>query len=583
MTVYPFSSDREIGTVSLVEGTIIEVRLRHPSALPRSHFGEHLGQGEMGQFIITDVGGVAIFGRITKIASDMRGVSKRTAIDEDAPATARVQLLSTLYLDGKSDRGVLRYPNIGDRVYAASAHSIVSVLSGTEDPSSQVLHFGSMSIDDGIPVRIPLGRVFGRHLAVVGAAGSGKSWTLAHLAEQVMKAHGKMILLDATGEFHTLEASSRHLAFSDTTGEPLGTTLVGIPHEMMRASDRNAFLNPSSGAQLPRLREAIKTLRLVQAIQNDPNALPEHSALIEANGTIKKANRPMREMGEPLKKYVTQVENPSAPFNLKGLAVQVQNECVWPSARNNSENYGDLDYSQIGYVSTLISRINDLLQTREIMDVIVPPKGTANIFDEIEKWLRDKDSHVLRVSLRSLTFANNLREILVNILGQWLIGMARHNAFKETPMIVAIDEAHQFFDVTVGNELSSTRLNAFDLIAKEGRKYGLTVCLATQRPGDLPGAVLSQVGMTIAHRLVDGNDRQRVENAAAEIDGSAARLLPGLTPGEAVLMGVDFPVPISVRISPPVHRPESEGPRYVNWRVEGPGPESTMKEVADAY
>jgi hypothetical protein len=60
-----------------------------------------------------------------------------------------------------------------------------------------------------------------------------------------------MILIDATGEFRTLGDKAKHLAFSSTRTEPSGTTLVGIPHFMMRESDQNAFLNPSAGTQLP--------------------------------------------------------------------------------------------------------------------------------------------------------------------------------------------------------------------------------------------------------------------------------------------------------------------------------------------
>jgi len=63
------------------------------------------------------------------------------------------------------------------------------------------------------------------------------------------------------------------------------------------------------------------------------------------------------------------------------------------------------------------------------------------------------------------------------------------------------------------------------------------------------------------HRLADGRDRQRVEQAAAELDQSATKLLPGLGPGEAVLLGVDLAVPVSVRITQPVSPPTSEGPR----------------------
>lgn len=199
------------------------------------------------------------------------------------------------------------------------------------------------------------------------------------------------------------------------------------------------------------------------------------------------------------------------------------------------------------------------------MGVISSSESTENAVDVIRDWVEDPMEHVLRISLKNLTFANNLREIVVNIIGQALLAEARGNKFKERPVVVAIDEAHQFFDVTVGDDFASTRLNAFDSIAKEGRKYGLTVCVATQRPGDLPAGVLSQVGMTIVHRLADGRDRQRVEQAAAELDHSATKLLPGLVPGEAILMGVDFPVPVSVKMRKPVSPPASDGPKYSNW------------------
>lgn len=65
-------------------------------------------------------------------------------------------------------------------------------------------------------------------------------------------------------------------------------------------------------------------------------------------------------------------------------------------------------------------------------------------------------------------------------------------------------------------------------------------------------------------------DRQRVEEAAAEIDLSATRLLPGLVPGEALFMGVDFPVPVSVRVSQPASPPESAGPRFSTGWVPTP-------------
>lgn len=92
--------------------------------------------------------------------------------------------------------------------------------------------------------------------------------------------------------------------------------------------------------------------------------------------------------------------------------------------------------------------------------------------------------------------------------------MARDGAFNKKPMVVALDEAHQFLSKTVGDDVNKVQLDAFGLIAKEGRKYGLTSLLATQRPRDIPEDVLSQVGMFVVHRLINERDQAVVVNAS---------------------------------------------------------------------
>ncbi|WML66161.1 ATP-binding protein [Rhodococcus sp. AH-ZY2] len=567
MQLHPFSPERHIGHVYQVEGSFADVTFTAANKLPRAHFGEYLGRGEVGEFVVLDAGGVGVFGRLLRVGTPLSNADDVvTRLDKRVPVEGRIQLLSTIELSGKTTRGIAKYPKVGDAVYAASSEVILSVIGAHTDTNSPALQLGRLSIDESVSVIVPLSRLFGRHLAVVGATGSGKSWTLAHLAESVAALRGKMLLIDATGEFRTLGDRARHIAFGSSDGEPDGTTVVGIPHYLMRESDRNAFLNPSSGTQLPKLREAVRSLRLAHAISHDTNATDSHRRIVRSDGQIVKAHGSIANYQSAVVRYIDAVEAADSPFDFRLLAIQVQNECIWPTGQNAAAaQFGGPNNNDLGYVSSLISRINDLHQIPEIMGVIDPPTGVGSVIDQMRAWMNSPSQHILRVSLRNLTFANHLREIVVNILGQRLLAWARGGAYREAPAVVAIDEAHQFFDVTVGDEFASTHLNAFDAIAKEGRKYGLTVCVATQRPGDLPAGVLSQVGMTIVHRLADGRDRQRVEQAAAELDHSATRLLPGLVPGEAILMGVDFPVPVSVRIQKPVSPPASDGPRYDTW------------------
>jgi DNA helicase HerA-like ATPase len=129
-------------------------------------------------------------------------------------------------------------------------------------------------------------------------------------------------------------------------------------------------------------------------------------------------------------------------------------------------------------------------------------------------------------------------------------------------MIAVLDEAHQFLGRTIGDDYVSVRLDSFGLIAKEGRKYGLTCVLATQRPRDVPADVLSQLGTFIVHRLTNDDDRQAVERACGDLDRNAASFVPTLAPGEAIIIGPGLPAPIPIMIKEPPSPPNSKGPNY---------------------
>ncbi|WP_157575261.1 ATP-binding protein [Alloprevotella rava] len=107
---------------------------------------------------------------------------------------------------------------------------------------------------------------------------------------------------------------------------------------------------------------------------------------------------------------------------------------------------------------------------------------------------------------------------------------------------------------------TSFYLQGIELIAKEARKYGLFLCLSTQMPKDIPLGVLSQMGTFIVHRLINEQDKKAVESAASSLNKSMLSFLPTMGAGEALLMGVDFSMPLLLKITPPVKTPCSETP-----------------------
>lgn len=578
MAVYPFSPERKIGIVRKIDGMTVEIVISRKERNAQQFHGEKLALGEIGQFVVIEAAGVGIFGRVVSVEALERDSNNLDSTETSAkPTVARVQLLSSILGNNRIARGVVQYPTVSDEVFVASSTLVSEVLASGDTESVTNIDLGYLSIDSAAAVSMPMEKVIGRYAAVVGSTGSGKSWTLATLVEQVSRHNGKLILIDATGEFKTLEHGVKHVAFTSTQDEVDQTELVYFPHYRMNDSDRNAFFMPSPGVQLPKLREAVRSLRLVDAIRNlDSQGKAELKNLISdqqgmiLDGWILKKEGLLFSTYSKLTKYcASAIESPAAPFDITKLPEQIARECVWPGNDKTSPNaFGGINEKDIANISGLVSRISDILATPEVMSALESSSQTRQAEDItaiIGQWWNHGEQPVLRISLRSLPWSHHLREIIVNMLGRFLMEGARLDKFRSRPLIVAVDEAHQFFSVDVGDRDSGTKLDAFSLIAKEGRKYGLTVCLATQRPADIPTDVLSQVGMMIAHRLASDGDRRVIERAVSDSDSSATHLLPGLTPGEAILMGVDFPVPMSVQMQRPSCPPQSDGPDYSQW------------------
>ena len=165
---------------------------------------------------------------------------------------------------------------------------------------------------------------------------------------------------------------------------------------------------------------------------------------------------------------------------------------------------------------------------------------------------------------------HSAREIISNAIGRYLLEQARLFRFVNNPLLTIIDEAHQFLSERLEAGDNVYPLDAFGLIAKEGRKYALNVCLATQRPRDIPDDVLSQMGTFVVHRLVNDADRHTVERACGEMSKSVLNAIPTLPPGEAVIIGVEMNTPLRVKMVRPVAHPRSHGPNYQKaWAEKG--------------
>jgi DNA helicase HerA-like ATPase len=212
---------------------------------------------------------------------------------------------------------------------------------------------------------------------------------------------------------------------------------------------------------------------------------------------------------------------------------------------------------------SLVARINGVLTSPAFKCVFETTSHPA-LTSKIDEFINN-DKKLFRICLSGIAQEFNAREIIANVIGRHLLNKARNGDFQGRPTVVLVDEAHNFLGRHIGAEDYAAKLDAFEIIAKEGRKYGLNICLATQRPRDITEGVLSQMGTLIVHRLTNDRDREVVERACGEIDRAASAFLPNLRPGEAAIIGTDFPIPLTIKIHKPATKPKSDGPRFQKY------------------
>lgn len=547
----PFETNRYLGSVTQIEPASVRLNLPHGyAAASTSYSGHRIGRGEVGEFVLIEGETHAVLGRLTQVrlpeGERLTVEPSREGGKTPVNPVGIVQLLLSIDLSsGKVIRGVPEHPRIGQYAYAAHPDLVkyaVEDRRGDQDRHVDLAHVPSSRTTH---VTFAPSALFGRHCAVLGTTGGGKSWTVARMLGEVARHRGKAILFDPSGEFHTLNQRVRHVYLGGLPADANDQReFVSFPYRHLSESDLFAMFQPSGGSQSPKLREALTTLKLLVQVPALAN-----------NGLFIKRNAPKAAFNAALAQHAAAIREPGAAYDINRLPDQIYEECVWPTG-NNPDNWGNADQNSKGYCTTLVSRIAVQIASRE-MACIFAPAGARDLTGVLDEFLANDELSILRISMEDLPFEHNTRELVANGFGRYLLSKARAGAFREQPILAVLDEAHQFLNKSVGDDYNRFRLESFGLISKEGRKYGLLTVLSTQRPRDIPEDVLSQMGMFVVHRLINEKDRQIVERACGSLDASAAAFLPILGQGEALVIGLDTPMTMPVQVLRPDCEPDS--------------------------
>ncbi|GAB5473563.1 MAG: ATP-binding protein [Maribacter sp.] len=539
--------------------------------------------GLVGNFVVIEGDQFGFLGKILELnlpEKERLQLSEKSFNTKEFHPTGKVEILLSfeIFDPSKIDKGLNSLPVIGAKVFICSSEFIRGYFKGfgvneKDKHTAPTIQFGHLTYDKSTVVEISQQAIFGRHCAVVGTTGGGKSYTTSKLLEGIIQNEGKTILIDATGEYdgHDKEKySAKSLILADDSYFPYSRLTIG---------DLFVLFRPAGQVQQPLLLEAIKSLKIVHCLLRDKEQyqFQELDNLLTFKIKTKQGLKDLQIFGGCIRKqgnltapfnmcyhkYVDEIEdNTRSHFDIHKLVRQIGYECFQIFGDSWSKTIDNRNY---GNSTSLLMRVNNVLNDDSFKNIFgFKITDEKNLIGSIESFLElDNNTSLLRIGFEKVPFNFQAREILANSIGNFLLNQARQNKFKSKPLVLFVDEAHQFLNKSVKDDyFELTELNAFNSIAKECRKYGLFLCIATQMPRDIPNGTLSQIGTFITHRLINYQDKEAVANACSTASRETLSFLPVLGAGEAILMGIDFPMPVILKVNLPKIKPNSDTPLF---------------------
>lgn len=582
------------GYVVAVSGTKVTLNLLDAY---RGHFASHRGGispvTEVGQLFGLDDGSRTLVLRVRSLSFLEPREAHRAGVGSTSLRGQPLRHLEALVLGSLSrSQAGLRFepdsllsPALGAAATALRPEESQAILrrSGRE---GQTLSLGT-DVRGGGELRVPASTLLPRHVAVLGSTGQGKTCLTAAAIQQLLCLPGtRIVVFDINGEYE--RAVRPHTREGDLKISVLGgpDPRLTIPYVALGRHGLERLLLPSEKTQRPALAFALESLPYVQWFPRKGGvglACDSAASLFDdcrptPTPQAKEAIDELREGGVTLA---------SEWPHMRALAcLAAESYCLQIGPRGlerNGFNYG--------HVSPLVTRIRRYAEDplfRSVVDVEGGPPRTpegmswpgeaAHLVDQIfgakgDTW----KVHI--VNLRNV--AHDLLPMLLGALLELLaFEMFRRGQGNTHPTLLVLEEAHHYLRQIATGEDGAHQMLAYERLAKEGRKFGVSLWLGTQRPAEISPTVLAQCGTWAVFRLTAEQDLRAVANAGEWFDRQELDRIAGLPRQQAVIFGdsVHIPVRVIAPVADPV--PESEDPQFDAWGDPHPRAETELEDDA---
>ncbi|AZK45410.1 ATP-binding protein [Paenibacillus lentus] len=446
----------------------------------------------------------------------------------------------------KFTRAVENLPEIGAKCYLLLGEYLTlftGLVAEETAKSNTPLTLGTYTMASEARAILDGNAFFQRHAMIVGSTGSGKSWTVAKIIEQVAGLkNSNMIVFDLHGEYEPLSAHPHikryRIAGPADLDNPKSDVLF-LPYWLLGYEDMLALI-------------------LDRSDENAPN-----QAMAFSNAVIK-AKRDALIQENMKKELETFTIDSPVPYSLDDVVNDITelNEEKVQGSRGLVNGPFNGKFNR--FLPRLASKRSDrrhgfLFSLKEdqlsvnYLDYLVDSLMKANTEDS--KGVKIIDFSEVPSDILPIVLSLVAR--LVFQVQQWSDSSSRQ------PIAIVCDEAHLYLPNRLAADAAEARALAhFERIAKEGRKYGVSLLIISQRPSELNTTVMSQCNNVVALRLSNQSDKSAVSNLLPENLGGIQDQLPTLGVGEAIVVGDSCLLPSRIKIQEPEYQPNSGSVKF---------------------
>ena len=489
--------------------------------------------------------------------------------------------------DGISFRqGGVNLPSPTEPVYIPDDEVINAIFSGNDNFS---FYIGSLSNNKSVKYFVDGNKFFGKHIAVVGSTGSGKSCAVARLLQNIMKIkeghnenagnlkNAHVIIFDMHSEYQSAFTLEDQESFKLNC---LNVEKLCLPYWLMNSQELEALFIESnemnSHNQISQFKKAVilSKEKHNMGMEHITYDTPVYFDIHEVYRYIKNKNSEVINKTEGM---------PRLPKRNDGTVINNADQVylteeVEFAATSNSKDNKTSNGPYNGEFERFITRLETKLADKRLKFITASHKSNGEQyktedFDEILKQFLgyiDK-SNVTIIDLSAIPF--EVLSIVVSLLSRIIFDFAFHYSkikhaeakVNDIPFMLVCEEAHNYIPKNGGAEYAASK-HSIERIAKEGRKYGLNLMVVSQRPSEVSETIFSQCNNFIVLKLTNINDQNCIKNLLPDNNASLVDVLPTLSAGECLVVGDAVPLPAVIKLDMPNPVPNSSNVNvYDEW------------------